>query len=107
MDAVKLADLCEPGAHTFHHSAARLETVAPVGFPLEEVTGKKGVGAEFKDTAEFAGGGGRPERELLHEVGAAGCYEAGEFVCETVVQRGGFDLVEGLVVTGVFSVPSV
>ena len=88
MDTVEHPDLCEPRTDTFHHSTARLKTAAPVRFPLEQVSGKEGVGAELKDTAEFAGGGGRPEGEFLHEIDAARCDEAGELVGKTIMQWG-------------------
>lgn len=58
----------------------------------------QGVGAEFEDAAELAGGGGGPEGEFLHERGAFGFDEGFEFLVEGGEVGVVGDAVEGVVV---------
>lgn len=64
---VQVANLDEPGAHSFHHLAASLKTPAPMCLPLEEVARVESVGAKLEETTQLAGRCGGPEAELLHQ----------------------------------------
>jgi len=66
MHRIQLSNLHEPGTYTLHYFSPGFEASAPVGFPFEEIAWVEGVGAEFEDAAELAGGGGGPEGKFLH-----------------------------------------
>lgn len=80
VNSIQAANLGEPSTGCNHDVPAGLEATAPVGFPLEEITGAEGICPELKDSTKVAGRRSWPEGEFLHEVVGASAEEWDELL---------------------------
>lgn len=85
MHSVQIADLDEPRTNSFHDFPARLEATAPMGLPLQQVSGMERIRSQLKDTAEAARRGRWPEGKLLHERGTLALNHSSQLAVELVV----------------------
>ncbi len=67
VNSVEITDLHKPCSHALHDLTAGLETLAPMGLPLEKVPWVEGIRAKLEDAAKRAWWRGWPEGELLHQ----------------------------------------
>ena len=64
---VQVSYLHEPCTYTFHHFSTSLQPLAPMGLPLEKISGVQCVRSEFEYASQLTWGACRPKRKLLHQ----------------------------------------
>lgn len=84
---VQAADLCEPRADGLGVAPARLEALAPVLLPLEELARLEVVGAQLVDAARLLRVRRRPKSKLLAQPVGAALEEGPQRSVEVGAQR--------------------
>ena len=92
--------LCEPCTDSLHDLTPSGNARTPMRFPFKKISRMKDIRTELKDSTEVARRCGRPERELLHQVGATAFQEFRKLLLEFLVDRG-LEAVERAMIAGV------